>query len=77
MCGRMIHIEAVLKSQTKKLTHLTSTLRQWSAICFGAVRRELRNLRKKLGILHANPQRTGPFKEEKKIEGKIVILNLK
>lgn len=55
-----------LKELNTKLTRLTSALQQWSATCFGAVRRELRNMRIKLEILCANPQRTGPSEEEEK-----------
>lgn len=65
-----------LQELNRKLTRLTNALRQWSATCFGAVRRELINMRKKLESLRASPQRTGPSEEEKKIEENIVLLNL-
>jgi uncharacterized coiled-coil DUF342 family protein len=64
------------KDLNRKLTRLTSALRQWSATSFDAVRRELRNLRKKLESLRTNSRRMGPSEEENEIEGKIVMLNL-
>lgn len=42
---------------------------------FGSIRKELRNLRKKLEMLRANPMRIGPSIEEKKIEERIIELN--
>jgi hypothetical protein len=60
----------------RKLTRLTSTLQHWSATSFGAVRKELRALRKKLEILRADPQRWVISEEEKEIEEKIIKLSL-
>jgi hypothetical protein len=68
-CGDLMELN-------RKLSQLTSTLQQWSATSFGAVRKQLRTMRKKLEMLRAHPQRMGPSTEEKEIEEKIVMLNL-
>jgi hypothetical protein len=68
-CGNLMELN-------RKLSQLTSTLQQWSATSFGAVRKQLRTMRKKLEMLRAHPQRMGPSTEEKEIEEKIVMLNL-
>lgn len=59
----------------KKLQRLSSTLASWGSCTLGHVRKELRELKKRLVQLRANPGRLGPSPEEKRIEARIVELN--
>ena len=47
---------------------------RWSRSTFGSVRQEMRLLRSQLSSLRADPQRTGPSQEERKLEDRMTEL---
>ncbi|XP_073355316.1 uncharacterized protein [Aegilops tauschii subsp. strangulata] len=55
-----------------KLSHVAVSLKRWGRTTFGSVRQELRELRKQLAELRAEPTRVGPGVEEKKVQDRIV-----
>jgi hypothetical protein len=57
-----------------KLLSTAMALKGWGNSSFGAVRSELRGLRKKLQELHTDPGRSVPTYEEKKVEERIAEL---
>jgi hypothetical protein len=54
-----------------KLRSTTGSFAKWGSTSFGAVRKELREIRKKLVSLRAELQRVGPSYEERKVDGQI------
>jgi hypothetical protein len=52
-----------------KLRSTSSAFAKWGSTSFGAVQQQLRQNRKKLAILTAEPQRVGPSSEERNVEG--------
>lgn len=58
-----------------KLERLASSLAGWGTSTFGGVRKELRELKKRIEVLRSDPNRTGPTYEEIKAEIRIVELN--
>jgi hypothetical protein len=55
-----------------KLNTVAASLSWWGRCTFGSVREELRSLRRQLASLRADPQRTGPSAEEKKVADRMV-----
>ena len=66
-----------MKDVREKLVYLSRELNAWSSKNFGAVKTELRELRKKLECLRENPMRTCPSEEEAQIENRIIELNIR
>ena len=57
-----------------KLQSVATSLSRWGWSSFGSVRQEQRLLRRKLAMLRADPMRTGPSEEERKVEERMVEL---
>lgn len=64
-----------VKDLNNKLIHLGGKLRSWGQSNFSAVRRELRELKKKLERLRSEPNRLVVSEEEQKVVECIVLLN--
>ena len=58
-----------------RLCHLGEELKSWGEKTFGAVRRELREQKKRLEKLRSNPTRIDVSEEEQKIVERIIMLN--
>jgi hypothetical protein len=58
----------------EKLARLSNILKRWDRDTFGSVRTEIKNLKKELGGLRAEPMRTGPSFLEQKINERLVEL---
>lgn len=57
-----------------KLELVAATFNRWGRSTFGSVRLELRQLRAQLTTLRADPMRTGPGEEERKVEERMIEL---
>ena len=58
-----------------KLLNLGGVLKAWGEKNFGAVRREMRELKKKLEKMRSEPARIDVSDEEQKIVDRLVLLN--
>ncbi|XP_062230134.1 uncharacterized protein LOC133927739 [Phragmites australis] len=65
------------KEMCEKLRTMAGSISAWGKESFGNVRSELRALRKRLLELRSNPARVRPSYEEKKVDQRIVELNLR
>lgn len=63
-----------VKELRDKLQNTAAGCLRWGSTTFGAVRQELRELRKKLAQLRSDPIRVGPSYEERKVEERIAEL---